>query len=251
MNYNSLTKEDKEWLSRTEDLSAAAETRKIPKFTKFCDERLLYLFNECAPKSYTNQMIWGGFSESERAVIGFFPDFTEPDSSLFPTSLLKISGAADCTHRDFLGSILGLGINRDMIGDILICDNNCFVFVYDTIKDFILLNLNKVANKRVSVTEENDISLLPTKKFEEICGTVSSIRLDCIVSLFTHKSRSDSQGLISAELVFVNHAVCTNSSMRPKEGDVISVRKFGKMRLLSIGGETKKGRIKITINKYV
>lgn len=252
MNYNMLNQEDKEWLFRIEDLSCAANLRKTPKFTKFCDERLLYLFSYLSQKSaYEGVMVWGGFPQSERAVIGFFPDYLEPDSSYFPVSLIKITGAFGCTHRDFLGSLLGLGISRDMIGDILISDDASFVFVYDTVKDYILLNLTKVARLNVSVSEENDICNLPQRKFEEVFGTVSSVRLDCIVGLFIHKSRSDVQSLISSERVFVNHSVCTSSSKKLKEGDVISVRKHGKARIKSIGGETKKGRIRITLNKYV
>ena len=252
MSYNSYTQDDKKWLSRIEDLSDASAAQKTPKFTKFCDERLLYVFNERAPKSKDCRiLIWGGFEESERAVIGFFPDFIEPDSSMFPISLLKITGASGLSHRDFLGSLLGLGINRDMIGDILVSEDLCYVFVYDTIKDFVLLNLIKVASKHVSVCEEDSISALPPKKYEELRGTVSSVRLDCVVSLLARKSRSDTQNLISSERVFLNHSVCTSSSAKLKENDVISVRGFGKARLVAICEETRKGRIRIILNKYV
>ncbi len=252
MNYNLLTKEDKEWLSRLEDLSELALTRKTPKFTKFCDERLLYIFNDYVKKQdFAPCMVWGGFPDADRGVIGFFPDFIEADSSFFPLSLIKVSKASGCSHRDFLGSLLGLGIAREMIGDILISDSDAFIFIYDTVKDYVMLSLTKVASKSVTVTEEENFSDLPQKKFEEIFGTVSSVRLDSVVSLFARKSRSDSQSLIGAERVFVNHSVCTSASLRPKEGDIISVRGFGKMRISSIGSETKKGRIRITISKYV
>ena len=252
MNCSLITQEDKEWLSYIEDLSDAAIRRKTPKFTKFCDERTLFLFNEYAKKAgYAGNLVWGGYPDSDRAVIGFFPDYLDPDSSLFPLSLIKVSGASSCSHRDFLGSLLGLGISRDTIGDILISDSDAFIFVYDTVKDYVMLNLTKVASHRVTLKEEENICILPQKKFEEIQGTVSSVRLDSIVSLFTRKSRADSQSLISAERVFVNYSVSASASFRLKEGDIISVRGFGKMRLSLIGGETKKGRIKITISKYV
>lgn len=252
MNNSIFTHEDREWLSRIEDLSDSASTRKVPKFTKFCDERLLFIFNEQVKNTlHSSHMIWGGYEGFERAAIGFFPDYCEPDASMFPFSLIKISGARGCSHRDFLGSLLGLGITRDMIGDILISDKDAYVFIYDTIKSYVMQNLTKIASYNVILTEEDSINSLPQKKFEEIFGTVSSVRLDSVVSLFTKKSRGDSQSLINAERVFVNHSVCKNTSMRPKEGDIISVRGFGKMKLISIGGETKKGRIRITINKYV
>ena len=251
MNYNSLNSEDKEWLSRIEDLSLNASTKNVLKFTKFCDEKLIYIAKYSKLSVFSNSLVWGGYEEFERGIIGFFPDYQEPDSSLFPISLLKITGAFGCNHRDFLGSLLGLGINRDMIGDILVCDDCCFVFVHSTICDYITFNLTKVANKHVSVCCEEDISRLPERKFEEICGTVSSERLDCFVSLFTHKSRSDTQKLITSEKVFVNHHVCTNASLKLSEGDVVSVRKYGKARLFKIGGETKKGRIRLIFYKYV
>ncbi|MBE7028216.1 MAG: RNA-binding protein [Ruminococcaceae bacterium] len=252
MNCSLITQDDKEWLSYIEDLSEAATIRKTPKFTKFCDERTLLLFNEHAKKtSYAANIVWGGYPDSDRAVIGFFPDFLEPDSSLFPLSLIKVSGAFTCSHRDFLGSLLGLGISRDMIGDILISDSDAFIFLYNTVKDYVMFNLTKVSSHRVTIKEEENIHILPQKKFEEIQGTVSSVRLDCVVSLFTRKSRSDSQALISSERVFVNYSVSICASQHIKEGDIISVRGFGKMRLSLIGGETKKGRIKITISKYV
>lgn len=252
MNYNSLTAEDREWLSRAEDLSKAAELRNITKFTKFCDERLLYVYKNFKSNStFLNTAVWGGYEGSERAIIGFFPDYLEPDFKLFPVSCLKITGAKGLSHRDFLGSVLGLGISRDMIGDICTCDDGCFIFVHESIEDYILYNLSKVANKNVKVSKSDDVSSLPSRQFEEITGTVSSERLDCVVSLFTHKSRSDTSSLINSERVFVNHVPITNASLKLNEGDVISVRKFGKATLLKICGETKKGRIRIILNKYV
>ena len=211
----------------------------------------MFLFNEYVKKtSYAKSLVFGGYSEADRCIIGFFPDFMESDTSLFPLSVIKVTGA-NATHRDYLGSLLGLGIAREMIGDILIEGHDAFIFLYDTVKDYVLFNLKKVAKYNVTVKEEENILSLPQKKFEEVSGTVSSVRLDSVVSLFTKKSRGDSQSLINAERVFVNYSPCTSTSLKLKEGDIISVRGFGKMRLCSIGGETKKGRIRITIDKYV
>lgn len=251
MNYNLNSPEDKKWLSRLLDLANSCETKKTPKFTDFCDIHLLSIAKASLKDSFVLHSFWGGFDDSERQMVGFFPDYLEPDSSLFPISLLKIKGAKGSSHRDFLGSFLGLGITRDCIGDILVCDDSCFVFVHSKIAEFILYNLNKVGKNHVTVSLEEDLSVLPERKFEEIFGTVSSVRLDSIVSLFTKKSRGDSQDLISSERVFLNGVAVTNNSASLKTGDVISVRGFGKMRLGTLGPETKKGRIRVTLYKYV
>lgn len=250
MNYNSLTKEDIKWLSRLEDLRVLADKTKTPKFTKFCDARLLYVAKNCMSEK-SGFCAFGGYSGSERAIIGFFPDYMDADTSLFPVSLLKIEGASGLSHRDFLGSILGLGINRDVIGDILVGEDATYVFVHSQIEDYIIFNLEKVAQKRVQISSAQDFSVLPERKFEEVFGTVSSERLDAVVSMFTHKSRADVQKAINSEHVFLNHIPCTNASQKLKEGDVISVRKFGKAKLFKIGTETKKGRIRIVLYKYV
>ncbi len=245
------TEEDSKWLLRVHDLAFAADNKNVTKFTKFCDQRLIYVAKNFAGADFKKGCFWGGYERAERQILGFFPDYLEPDTSLFPISLLKIKGADGLSHRDFLGSLLGLGISRDVIGDILVCDDLCYVFVYSGIEEFILYNLKKVANKNVTVKKEDDLSVVPEKKFSEISGTVSSERLDCIVSLFTKKSRSDSLHLISSERVFLNHAPCTAPSAKINEGDVISVRKFGKAQISKIGPETKKGRIRIVLLKYV
>lgn len=244
-----LSEEDKLVLARFLDLEELCIKKKTPQFSQFLDPKEAMLFTKVyKPSAFVNVRLFGGYSESERCVAGFFPDFLEAEAEEFPISVLEITGAKDSAHRDFMGSILGLGIKRAAIGDIVLTKSVCYVFVLETMRDFILLNLSRIGRQKVSVKElklgEADI---PQKEFNEIFASVASLRLDAVVSTAAHLSRSKAVALIEKELVFVNWQPSVNPSRNVETGDVISVRGFGRIRIGEILGETKKGRLKIQL----
>lgn len=200
-------------------------------------------FLPCAP------VLFGGFEDAERKMVAFVSDFEEP---LFPISVIKVTSPRlkNLSHRDFLGSILGLGIKREKCGDIIITEDECYVFLHSDVSSFVVNSLTKVGREGVKVQEVSLSEIvLPQRNFEPVTGTVASLRLDAVVSLFIGKGRGACCEFISAGLVFVNGVCALKNDMHLADGDVISVRGRGKA-ILQTGGRSKKDRLFITLNKY-
>lgn len=225
-----------------------------PKFTNFYEPTFIKLIEEEIMKyeeiSYEAN---GGYENAERKIIGIYPNDIEYVLK-FPISVINVTPQSDhnLTHRDYLGAILGLGLARNKIGDILIADSTAQIMVMNDIKTYIINNLTKVGNVSVTVNESNfnDLILLP-KKSKEIFATVSSLRLDCVASSAFNISRSKMAEIIKAGRVEVNWVINENASDRLEEGDVISVRGRGRAELLEIEGKTAKGKLKIHIKRFL
>ena len=253
INYHKLTEEDHLFIKKTEDCVRAVTKYKTPQFSKFISPHERAVFEQFADVSpFVTFKVWGGSSECERNIVGFFPDFIEPEEALFPVSALLIKSVTELGHRDVLGSVLGLGIERSLLGDIFPREDGAVLFCLDTIADFISMNLKKVGNNsvKVSVTDASEVSIAP-KKTKQISGTVASTRLDSIVGLATGKARAKSQDIIRAGLVQLNWCPEENPSTEVSEGDMLSVRGYGRMKIVTASGETKKGRIRVVIEQYI
>ncbi len=155
------------------------------------------------------------------------------------------------THRDFLGALMNLGIKREKIGDIIIRNNEGYIFVVDTIADYVVENLTKIKHTNVSaaIIDSIDVDVAYEKKSSEIL--VPSLRIDAIIAKKCNLSRSKVLDIMREKKVFLGGRVMENSSYMVKEGDVITVRGYGKMIFVKISGETKKGKIYVTIEEYV
>ena len=199
---------------------------------------------DCLP---SEPILYGGYDGAERQMVAFVPEYEEP---YFPISAVKISSPMikSLSHRDFLGSILGLGLKREKCGDIIIGEKDAYVIVADEISSYILSNLEKIGRVGVKceIVPLSEIEV-PERSFKPITGTVSSLRLDAVVSLFSGKGRSRAGELISGGLVFVNGIQATKNDSHLKDGDIISLRGKGKATL-SVGGTSKKDRIFITLD---
>ena len=254
MKLQNLNDDDLLFLRRVDDFAKATEKYKSPQFTRFISPHERVLFEQNADTSpFVTAMIWGGDTQCERCVIGFFPDFCEPLETLFPICALRVEAPQALEHREILGSVLGLGIERCLIGDIVMTkEKNAVLFCMDSIADFIRMNLVRVGRQKVRV-ETADLSeiVLSPKQTKEISGTVASLRLDSVVGLATGRSRTKAQEMIEASLVQKNWMTEENPSCIVSEGDIFSVRGVGRMRLSQVQGETKKGRIRIRIEQYI
>lgn len=200
-------------------------------------------------------LLAGGYPLAERKKVIIIPVYYLMDIKDEGISVLEISGNAkffQATHRDYLGSILGLGIKREKIGDILVLDHSCQVIVSSDIKDYILVNLDKVGKAGVKVREIDPEQLrFKAEKVKEIKTTVPSLRLDAVASSGFGISRSRMAKEITAELVKVNWKVITNASYQVKPEDIISVRGKGRVMIEEIKGATKKGRIALVLKRYM
>ncbi|MEG2429947.1 MAG: YlmH/Sll1252 family protein, partial [Oscillospiraceae bacterium] len=204
------------------------------KFTAFLDERqCAFATSVLNHQKYKSFAFFGGTNDCDRKMLGVFPmDFSVQNSD-FPMTAIKISysGKNSISHRDCLGSLMGLQINRDCIGDIIIKEDFCIVFVTNEIVDFLLSNLVKIgrANVKTSIYDSNNNQCIEkNQKFDIISGTVASMRLDCIVAFSIKKSRTIATEMITKKLVKVNYIDCENLSYTVKINDVIAIRGKGK-----------------------
>jgi len=192
---------------------------------------------------------FGGFDDAERVIAVFYPDFMEINKRDFPISAIKISYntkySRKLCHRDFLGSILGVGINRDKIGDIVVFDDYAVVFVKSEIADFIVFNVDRVGKTKVNLNIVNidDYIICSKKQMYEKRITAASIRVDAIISSAFNISRSKVSEIINAEKVFINWSKVLSGSKFVAENDVVTVRGKGRIKIEKIEGNTKRGRI--------
>lgn len=197
-------------------------------------------------------MLFGGYSDAERVYLGIFPPYTEPSGRLFPISALKISWRfSHLSHRDFLGAILGLGISREKIGDILTDKTDCTVFTDSSVAAYIVQNLSKVGNAGVTCCITDGASAKRQDDFKDISAVVSSARLDCIVSALTGASRAKSADMIKGGLVSCDHVPCFEISDAVCEKMTISIRGKGRFIIDKLGPKTRKGRLSFAARKFL
>ncbi|MBE6063646.1 MAG: RNA-binding protein [Clostridium butyricum] len=191
----------------------------------------------------------GIFEEAERRMIAFNNIYDIP----YPMILIKISHNSkfsNLSHRDYLGGILGLGIQRNKIGDLLVQGNSCYVPVHEDVKDYLLYNVEKIGKASCKVEVLEDYEELPQYKFKEEMVLVSSLRLDGIVSKISNVSRAKAQELIEQGQVLLDYVKIRDKSHELKSGERITIRGNGKFILGEKLGKSKSGRIKIIIKKY-
>ena len=196
----------------------------------------------------------GGYQGAERNILLFLPDWMEPEMAESPLRCLRAAFRPEdrLSHRDILGSLMGMGIVREKVGDILVSPESADLIVLDTVADFLLSSWNSAGRARLTVTEIPAAHLhIPEVRYEEIRDTVSSLRLDAVCSTGFRMARGRAADLISSGHVQVNWRACTKADKLLSAGDTVSARGFGKFQLAEVGGVTKKGRTAIVVKRYV
>lgn len=241
--------------SKALDAIRICEQRNIPKFLGF-----LSAGESAAVQRATfgrgNICFFGGYKGAERMVFGALPDYLEGSTDSFPIKALKITFNRNFTlsHRDILGAFMSSGVERSTVGDILIFNGEAYVLVLEEMVNYFLNQIDKIKNVGVLVSVVDDLSLIPSNQnqgIEEIRFTVSSPRLDAVVSKLTGKSRTICESLILDGKVFINSFEVLKQTKRVENGDIITVRGFGKYKLYSRGDISKKGREIFTAQKYI
>lgn len=259
------SKDEVLFVKHVNELAERAISRCSEQFTSFLDARSSTVaLRELAGKSPEARIVtYGGFADSERKMIGIFPQdiygYVSEDCELyelFPVCFVKITGSSfsSFTHRDCLGALLSLGIKRDTLGDIFVDDDGkeAFVCMTETAGDYVCANLESVARSKVkcSLVGCDDVPER-TVRYKEIFGTCASDRLDCVICLATNLSREGAKRIICSGSVNVNHFEETRCDRNICDGDVLSVRGYGRFCVISLGGITKKGRTRAIIHKMI
>lgn len=248
------TKQDEYFKSNISNIINYVKFRNLPKFSSFLDERQVIIAKEILKSlKCENYKFFGGVNNCDRVILGVFPDGQAVDEDYFPITALKLTYSVknEISHRDCLGSLMGLQIKRESVGDIIIQDNFAIVFVSDDIADFVTINLCKVGRSNVSISICDTFDIVKKQEFKEITGTVSSMRLDCIVALLLCKSRTIAVQTIKANLVKLNYQDIQNVSKIINIDDVITIRGKGKFIVEGPLRKTKKDRCFIKINKLI
>ena len=239
--------------AKIEDAVNLCKRRNTPVFTSFLSQeqqaQARGILRQC---KYEEYLFYGGFESAERKLLGIFPEGFKGDLSLFPLTGIEFAYKQEynLSHRDFLGAVMATGIKRDVIGDILTQSGRAVVFVKRDMANYIFSQITKIGSVGVKTSNADLSNLPPVPVPQERLYTVSSLRLDNIVSAVTGESRDKSAGLIKAGLVYVNHLVKDSVSFNVKESDTLSVRGKGKYIIGESTGYSKKGKIKLIIKHY-
>ena len=248
--------EDKVLLAKLWDKISAGMRKNIMANTCFLSPReqhmAKFLFGEQDGLYY-----FGGHAEAERKMLVYLPEYLD-ESALMdedaPLLCLRASFYEGDTpsHRDFLGALMGAGIARETVGDICVAKGSCDFFVTQEIAPYILQNLTgagrtKLRLSRIPLAE----AYIPEPEVKQIKDTVASLRLDSILSSGFRIGRSLAAQHICAGKATLDGLPCEKPDKSVDEGMTISVRGLGKIKLVKINGETKKGRISVVIDRYV
>ena len=244
------------FLKRIRELANLSYQRDIVTFSDFLnlnEQNMVSSLKRQFPQIVME--IFGGYENAERQMVAFHPDalaFTWE----YPIDCLKIEPKAikfseSLTHRDYLGALLNLGIERSVIGDIVVQEKAAWFFCQNKMTDFFLDNLCRVRHTNILITKVDDPDKLPCPKLEAINGTCASVRLDSLISLAFKASISSMVSYIEGGQVFVNGKLITSNGYEPKEGDIISVRGKGRFIFDGMSHQTKKGRCGVRILRYI
>ena len=243
--------------NRIRELAERAYSEGRYFFTDFLDLSQLSLFYALENElRYAGTAVSGGMEGCERCMVRFGSPEICGYQEDFPIHVLRSRPAQkkfseDLTHRDFLGSVIGLGIERTKLGDILVRENEAFFFVSDSIGDYILENLGKVKHTHVVVERCDRVAAELAPHFAEERVVVSSNRLDAVLARVFNLSRELTARYISEGKVFVGGREIQSVSKGLKDGDVVSVRGQGKFIFDGEEGTTRKNKLYIRIKRYV
>lgn len=248
--------EERQILKRFLDLSKQAQRKGIVMFSDFLTLNELDILYRHRQELESGFSVSGGYHLAERQIVAFLPDALYYEWT-YPYVCIQIRSlhpkfAEELSHRDVLGAVMNLGIQRSKTGDILVSkqDSCIYLFVCEGIASYVQEQLFRIRNTEVQTTicDLNEIDFTPS--FLEMTGIVASTRLDSMVACMAGISRSQAVALIQAGKVFLNGRMQQNNSYFCKEGEILSIRSVGKFIYEQEIRETKKGKLRIRYKKY-
>ncbi len=247
--------EDRILGARICDLMELVLKRKKEQYTDFLNPYQCKICTDIVQQIYDiNYFEDGAYKKAERKRIVLFPEFLFPDHVHSPVSVLKLTGNfnyQNITHRDVMGAILGLGIKRKMLGDILLVEEFAQVVIAEEIKEFINLKLKRIHEIPVEIEEitREDI-VIPVENARTIKATVPSMRLDAVASAGFGDSRNQISRDIKNQRVKLNWKPEANISEEVKIDDLISISGRGRVKVVARRGLSHRGRIKLLLKRY-
>lgn len=251
-----MNKEEQLLQKRLVELSDLAFTRGIVTFSDFLNLNELNILHTTPKHMFpAHYETYGGYDLSERQMVAFLPDALYYEYT-YPLSVIEVAPvsrkfAEELTHRDYLGALMNLGIERSKLGDIIAGSFGAFLFVKEELAAYITGELTRIRHTAVQAVQRPAAEFTYEPKYEEMKGTVPSVRLDTVLSVAWPLSRSKLTAYIEGGKVFVNGKLITSNGYHLKESDRISVRGMGRLTYEGILSQTKKGRYMISVHKYI
>ncbi len=244
-------------LRHLEDLCVRAERTGRRFYSGFLSPAEQENFRRLASSRDYAYCFRGGTEHAERRILcaGETDSSGETDAEEIPISVLKISPVSEkygeeMSHRDYLGALMNLGIDRSLTGDILVRGKEAWVFCLSSAKEMLAGALNRRGQTEVRVTETDADAPELQPRFVPMEVNAASERLDAVTAAFTGLSREKTSELFSSEKILVNSRVETRRDVRLKEGDILTVRGFGKAVYDGVARESRKGRLFLSLRKY-
>ena len=242
-----------EILKRAEDLARRSDQRGVPTNTGFLTPAERYALEHDPALRGANMVFHGGHADAERTMAFFLPDWMEADALIVSEHIRAIRLTAafgEPGHRHYMGAILGMGVGREWVGDILVEGHEAVVLCQPSVLRH-LLSIDKVGRYGVKAAEiQLDEIPVREKKTEERRFTVMSPRLDAVAAGLFHLSRTECARQIAMGTLALNYTECLKPDAPVKEGDVLSLRGTGKGRIAELGGSSRKGRMFVTAELY-
>ncbi|WP_339249578.1 RNA-binding protein [Sporosarcina sp. FSL W8-0480] len=225
-----------------------------PKLTGFLDPRQIFIVSSIVRGAGLQFAVNGAFIEPERQRALIFPDYYEPEADDFQVTVFSVRYPAkfmSIEHRDILGSLMALGIDRSKFGDIRLKEGVAQFAAAEEMKDYLSANLTSIGKSKVRVEEviSLDELIVLAESWREELHTISSLRLDSIVASLLNYPRQKAVSLVQNDKVKVNHVVRNQQAFEVNESDILSIRGFGRFKIMSIEGRTRKDKIRLLIGR--
>lgn len=251
-----MDSEDILWRKRFGELADKAYNNGQYLFTGFLSVSELDIYYQMERElAYASATVFGGTADCERMMLRFGSEELCGYEEDFPIACIQISPliekfGEELSHRDYLGALMNLGIERHTLGDIVIMGKHAFLFCADKMAPYILENLEKVRHTNVSCRIAEKIPESTITNLERKTVQISAVRADSMIAKVYNLSRGGSVDLFRAKKILINGRVNENNAGQLKPGDTVSVRGFGRFRFVEISGETRKGKLSAAVDIF-
>lgn len=248
-----LSDDEKRLVLHINDLISLSEKHFKPYYSYFLNERQAELAQSVAAAGWAvSFFLWGGYDGASRVMLCVYPEYMQPEKEDFPFVCLnvKFRKADELSHRDFLGSLMALGIKRETLGDIIVAEGKASFFVKSDMEQYIRSQIKKIGRVGVVFCDEAVDFAAVSQSFEERECVVSSLRIDSVVGAALKTSRTKAQQIIVSGLAARNFDITYNTDCKVCSGDKISVRGYGKFIVQFDGSVSKKGKYRILLKKF-
>lgn len=242
--------------NRFRELADKAFSRNVFTFTGFLGLSEQDVFHKMERElSYAGYALFGGREEADRRMVRFGDVELLGYEEDFPIACVHVRPVAakfadSLSHRDFLGAIMNLGIERGTVGDILVGDKEAYLFCLDSIAEFLCESLTQVRHTGVKCEKADGAAEIPPEEPERLTVRAASLRTDAVIAKVLNKSRESCLEFFRERKVYVDGRLCEDPSRRLRQGETVNVRGYGKFKILGEPRETQKGKVSVEVAAY-